>query len=92
MTDESSRGLFVQAATAIWNNKIARILLFILVAFEIYNNAILPAVQGTYALAKLKAETCSARMKAIAETVPPDKWPEANAKYEHECGEYLMGK
>ena len=41
------RQLTAQVASAIWNNKLSRALLLILVAFEIYNNAILPAIQGT---------------------------------------------
>ena len=44
------RDLAVQAATAIWQNKISRTLLFVLLAFEIYNTAVLPAIQGTYGL------------------------------------------
>ena len=86
------RDLAVQAATAIWQNKISRTLLFVLLAFEIYNTAVLPAIQGTYGLGKLKAEACSAKMKTIAETMSPDDWPAANAKYKRECGDYFTDK
>ena len=70
MTDQpaTTRELVAQAASAIWSNRFARALLLILLAFEIYNTAILPAIQGTYSLEKLKAEAASAEANAKADT------------------------
>jgi hypothetical protein len=90
--NRSTRELAVQAATAIWQNKISRTLLFILLAFEIYNTAILPAVQGTYNVGKLKAEECSAKMKVIAYDLSPDQQRAALAKFKRECGSYFTGE
>ncbi len=89
---QTPRELFVQAATAIWRNRWARALILILFAFEIYNNAILPAIQGTYSIGKLRSEACSAKMKAILDTVPMNEWDKANAKLKRECGDYLTGE
>lgn len=89
---ESPRELLMRAAAAIWRNRWARTLLLVLFAFEIYNNAILPAIQGTYSIGKLRAEECSAKMKAIIDTVPMNEWPSANAKLKRECGDYLTGR
>ena len=91
MTDQpaTTRELIAQAASAIWRNRFARALLLILLAFEIYNTAILPAIQGTYSIGKLKAEACSAKMKAIIDTVPMNEWDKANARLKRECGDYL---
>jgi hypothetical protein len=86
---QTPRELFVQAATAIWRNRWARALILILFAFEIYNNAILPAIQGTYSIGKIRAEACSAKMKAIVDTVMPKDFDKANAKLQRECGDYL---
>lgn len=85
----TTRELVAQAASAIWANRFARALLLILIAFEIYNTAILPAIQGTYGVGKLKAEECSAKMKAIIDTVPMNELGKANAKLKRECGDYL---
>jgi hypothetical protein len=89
-----ARELFAQAVTAIWSYKSVRVLLLILFALEIYNNALLPAVQGTYALQKLKAETCVARQKSILafqhmeEDLETGPTTQALMKLERECAEY----
>ncbi|MGO9473870.1 MAG: hypothetical protein ACLPWS_10780 [Rhodomicrobium sp.] len=94
MSDQPAtpRELIVKAATAIWANKAARVLLLVLLAFEIYNNAVLPAIQGTYGIGKLKAEACSAKMKAIIDTVPMNELGAANARLMRECGSYYTGE
>jgi hypothetical protein len=89
---QTPRELFVQAAAAIWRNRWARALILILFALEIYNNAILPAIQGTYNIGKIRAEACSAKLKAILDTVPMDELDQANAKLKRECGDYLTGQ
>ena len=91
MTAEApTRDLAVQAARAIWHNKISRTLLFVLLAFEIYNAAVLPAIQGTYGIGKLKAEACSAKAKAMIDTVPMNEIYAASAKLKRECGDYYL--
>lgn len=89
---QNPRQLVTQAAIAIWRNRWARSLLLILFAFEVYNNAVLPAIQGTYSIGKLRAEECSAKMKAILDTVPMNEWGKANAKLKRDCGEFLSGQ
>ena len=63
MTDQPSP--FRDAASAIWRNRWSRVLLLIFLAFEIYNNAILPAIRGTLETEKLKAETEAATAKFL---------------------------
>lgn len=61
-------------------------------AFEIYNNAILPAIQGTYSIGKIRAEACSAKLKAMVGILPMNELVKANAKLKRECGDYLTGE
>jgi hypothetical protein len=58
-------------------------------ALEVYNDAILPAIQSPLHIGKLRSEACSAKMKAIIDTVPPSGWGKANAKLKREYGDYL---
>ena len=62
---EPPRQLLAEAAKAIWRNGLARILLLILLAFEVYNNAILPAIRGAYQTMRTKAETEAATAKFL---------------------------
>lgn len=44
----------------VWRNGWTRALMIIFVAFEIYNNAILPAIKGTYDTERSKSEAVKA--------------------------------
>ncbi len=65
MSDQAPRSLPLQAISAIWGNRWARILILIFLAFEIYNTAILPAIRGTYETMGIKAETEAKTGKAV---------------------------
>jgi hypothetical protein len=56
---------------------------------------VLPTIRGTQdvelnrqLIEKARAETCSAKMKAIIDTVPMDEWPKANAQLHKDCPMY----
>ncbi|MFA5957065.1 hypothetical protein [Hyphomicrobium sp.] len=58
-TDPSS---WPDVARMVLSNRILQILVFIFIGFEIYNTAVIPAVQGTYATMKMKAEADMAKL------------------------------
>ncbi len=63
-----------QAAAEIWGSRWTRGLAIILIAFEIYNTAILPAVRGTIDIWKLRAEAMTANQLYVPfnlNTEPP---------------------
>lgn len=79
MSPENIQPWWRGAISEAWQSKIVRILAFIFVAFEIYNTAVLPAIRGTQEaiisqnrIGQSKAEECSAKLKAIRDTVPTD--------------------
>lgn len=43
-------------------------------------------VQLRAVVQKAKADACTARMEAIAKTLPLNQWPEANREFEKDCG------
>ncbi len=65
MSDQAPRSVPLQAIGAIWGNRWARILIFLFLAFEVYNTAILPAIRGTYETMGIRAETEAKTGKAV---------------------------
>lgn len=96
---EDTQPWWGRAAIEIGKSKIARIMIVIFVAFEIYNAAVLPAIRGTQEalitqnrIGQSKAEECSAKFKALMDTVPMNQLGTEVSRLREECRSLTIDK